>query len=106
MQAAALAECELMTRPFAVENGEIYINASALGGSVTLECCDTTGQPIEGFAFGDCVPFTGDSIAAEVEWKGKPDLSKLECKVIRVKVRARNAKLYSFFFPDGAYTGE
>ncbi|MEF3312636.1 hypothetical protein PV433_27470 [Paenibacillus sp. GYB004] len=57
-------------------------------------------------SFGDCVPFTGDSIAAKVEWKGKPDRSKLERKVIRVKVRARNAKLYSFFFPKGAYTGE
>lgn len=82
--------------------GEVYTNASALGGSVTLEFCDTSEQVNEGFSCSHYVLFTDDCITAKVEWKGKPDLGRLERKVIRVKVRARNAKLYSFFFPKGS----
>ncbi|WP_409340854.1 hypothetical protein [Paenibacillus sp. MBLB4367] len=91
--------CELMTRPFAVEKGELYINASAANGSVKVEACDLNGLAIEGYSFDDCVPFTGDGIAAKVEWKGNPDLNRIERQAIRVKIRAVNADLYSFFFP-------
>ncbi|MDF2659572.1 MAG: hypothetical protein K0Q94_2363 [Paenibacillus sp.] len=93
--------CELMTRTFAVERGELYINAAAANGyvRVRVEVCDTYGQAIEGFSFDDCVPFNGDNIAAKVEWIGNPDLNKIERQVIRIKIRALQAELYSFFFP-------
>lgn len=93
--------CELMTRPFAIENGELYINAAAVSGYVKVEICDTKGVPIEGFSFNDNVPFTSDSIAHKVQWNGNPDLRSIERKVIRVRVRALNASLYSLFFPQG-----
>ncbi|MCL6444589.1 MAG: hypothetical protein K6T83_14245 [Alicyclobacillus sp.] len=93
--------CELMTRPFAVEQGELYINAAASNGCVKAEICDTTGQAIEGFSFDECVPFTGDSTAHKIQWMGSPDMSNIQRQVIRVKIRALDADVYSFFFPQG-----
>ncbi|NOU96164.1 hypothetical protein GC093_23480 [Paenibacillus sp. LMG 31456] len=94
-------ECELMTRPFAVENGELYINADASKGFVGIEICDTEGRALEGFSYNEHIPFTGDSTAAKVEWKGSPDMEKLVRQVIRVKLRASNADVFAFFFPHG-----
>ncbi|KIL40351.1 hypothetical protein SD70_13995 [Gordoniibacillus kamchatkensis] len=93
--------CELMTRPFAVTDGRLYVNASATGGYVKAELCDTAGKAIEGFSFDDCVPFTADSSAAHISWNGLSDFSKVENRIIRVKLRALNAQVYSFFFPHG-----
>jgi hypothetical protein len=93
--------CELLTRPFAVTDGELYLNADASGGYVQVEVCDTEGRAIPGFAFDDNVPFRGDSLAANVIWKGNPDKSIIERRVIRIKVRALQASLYSLFFPHG-----
>ncbi|NHN32764.1 hypothetical protein [Paenibacillus agricola] len=98
--------CELMTRPFAVENPELYINAAASDGIVKVAVCTTSGKAIEGFSFDDCVPFSGDSTAVKVQWKGNPNFGKLEREVIRIKIRAMNANVYSFFFPHGEDVGE
>ncbi|WP_284639274.1 hypothetical protein [Paenibacillus silviterrae] len=91
--------CELMTRPFAIEDARLYLNAAATEGSVKVEICDTTGHAIEGFSFDDCIPVTENNQAVQVKWRGDPDILKLERQPIRVKIRALNAKVYSFFFP-------
>jgi len=93
---------ELMTRPFAVSDGSLYLNASAAdGGFVAAEVADLEGRVIEGFAFDDCVPFVGDGAAARIRWRGDPDPSRIERRPIRVKLRAADAEVYSFFFPHG-----
>ncbi|TVY08040.1 hypothetical protein [Paenibacillus cremeus] len=94
-------ECELLTRPFAIEHGDLYLNAAAASGVVKVEICDTEGRALKGFSFDDHIPFTGDSTAARVEWKGNPDISSFTHQVIRLKLRASNAKVYSIFFPHG-----
>lgn len=93
--------CEFMTRPFMVREGDIYLNASANEGYVKVEVCDTKGEAIEGFAFQNCKPFTGDSTVYKVCWDGMPDPKKICGQVIRLKVRAKNAKIYSVLFPNG-----
>ncbi|WP_135557343.1 glycoside hydrolase family protein [Paenibacillus cymbidii] len=99
--------CELMTRPFAVEDGALYLNAAAAGGGeVRVEVCDKEGRAFEGFSFADNVPLTEDSLAHRVEWRGNPGTSAWERQVIRVKVRARQADVYSLFFPHGEDVGE
>lgn len=98
--------CELMTRPFMVESGDFYLNASACGGYVKAEICDTTGKAIEGFSFTECNPCSADSMAYKITWKGNPDFSLIEHQVIRLKIRARNAKIYSAFFPNGENPSE
>jgi hypothetical protein len=98
--------CELMTRPFAVESGELYLNVAANDGYVKVAICDTTGEAIEGFSFDDCAPLSGDGTAVKVQWQGNPDFGKIERQVIRVKMRAWNANVYSFFFPHGENVAE
>lgn len=95
--------CELMTRPFAVERGGLFVNAdaSAEGGFLLAELTDTEGNALPGFSFEACVPFTGSSLKAEMTWRGNPDWTLAERAVIRVKLRSVNTKLYSFFFPNG-----
>jgi hypothetical protein len=94
--------CELMSRPFMVRSGELYINASVCPtGYVLAEVSDTKGDPIEGFSFSDCVPCKGDNTACRITWNGSPNLSHIEEKIIRLKIRAKKATLYSMFFPNG-----
>jgi len=96
--AAGEDAAELMTRPFMVTDGRLFLNAEAAEGSVAAEICDTKGKAIPGFSFADCVSFHGNARAHEVRWKGEPDLHGIERTVIRLKLRARRAHLYSALF--------
>ncbi len=98
---AGETEGELMTRPFAVADSRLYLNAAAEDGEVRASLCDVEGRPIAGYSYEDCLPFTGDCTASQVQWKGAPSSGAAEGKVIRLRVRAKNARLYSCFFPHG-----
>jgi len=63
---------------------------------VRLELCDQDGNPYEGFAFTDCETLFGDEIAHEVSWGGKTDVSALAGQPVRLRVRLKDADLYSF----------
>ncbi len=87
-------EAEIQTRPFWSEVGEFYLNADvAKHGSVSVEVMDTPGQVIEGFASGDFKGIKGDSLRHKLLWKG--DAGALANRQIRLRIKARNAKLFS-----------
>ena len=101
---AGARKCSLLTRPFALKEPEIMINANARGGEIRVELqVGHTNKPevIRGFELSRCVPIRGDSFAHRVRWKGNPDLSAIRQKPIRMRVEARNASLYSVWFPNG-----
>lgn len=51
--------------------------------------------PIKGFAFADCEPLRGDSLAGEVRWNGSADLSKFKGRLLCVRIELNQAKVFS-----------
>ena len=92
---------ELLTRPFALREPEIFVNADVAQGVLKLEVCEMSGAPIEGFRLEDCQPVTGNGIALKVRWSEGADGSKIVQHPIRLRVRAQRADLYSVWMPNG-----
>ena len=92
---------ELCTRPFALREPEIFVNADASEGEVKVEVCERSGGPIEGFGFGDCRPIHGNGVAQRGVWADGADSSRIVKRPIRLRVRARCADLYSIWMPNG-----
>ena len=67
-------------------------------GSAIVELRDADGQPIPGFTLADCEEIGGSSIDQLVYWKGQCDVGTLEGRPIRVYMKLKRAKLYSFQF--------
>jgi len=86
----------ILTRPFWTETPEFFLNAAVRrGGDVRVEVTDLEARPIPGFEMRNCVPLTGDGLRLRVAWRGEPDRSPLVFRDIRLRVRARDATLYS-----------
>ncbi len=77
------------------------LNADAREGEIRVEMQSWDGTPVSGFEMGTCVPLGADAIAHRVCWDGEPDRSPLQGVPIRMRVEARNAALYSVWFPNG-----
>ena len=94
---AGKAGGELMTRPFDPGTGEkIFMNANAPKGRIAVEVLDQYAEPLEGFAREVAIPFTGDAIDYEVQWKERSALEGLNGSPIRLRFVMKNAELYSF----------
>lgn len=90
---------EFVTKPLTFEGKELVINYSTSApGQVQVEVQDASGQAFPGFTLDDCPPIYGDEIERVVEWKGGSDLSSLAGKPIKLRVRMKDADLYSVRF--------
>lgn len=88
----------LLTRPFWTDCPEFYINGiTKKGGYVKAEITDLDGRVIMGFTLKDCVPFVGDEVRHRLVWSSRSDPLKLAHRQIRLRVKTRNARLYSLF---------
>ena len=85
---------EAVTKPVTVDGNELRINfaTSALGG-VTVTLCDEDGNELDGY---QSYTMFGDSVDRPVEFE-KP-LSDLNGKRVRLKIKMKDAHLYSFVF--------
>ena len=85
---------EIMTKPITVKGNELQINfsTSALGG-ITIALCDENGNELEGY---QSYTMFGDNVDRPVEFE-KP-LSKLNNQNVRLKIKMKDAHLYSFVF--------
>jgi hypothetical protein len=75
--------------------GSLWVNADARAGEMKVRVSDERRKAIAGFDFSDCQPFTGDSVAQEIVWKGK-SLNALKGQVVRLEFFLRDADLYTF----------
>jgi len=74
---------------------QIQLNArTAAAGSVEIELRER-GKAIEGYTFEDFVPFRGDAIWVNCQWKGRQDLTELRGKNLELVVRLRAAKIFA-----------
>ncbi|MBC7816618.1 MAG: hypothetical protein IAG10_07000, partial [Planctomycetaceae bacterium] len=66
-------------------------------GEASVDVLDEAGKPLAGFSGEEVVPATKlDELRWQPQWKKYADLSTLRNKVVRLKFRLRDAKLYSF----------
>jgi hypothetical protein len=92
---AGAEEGVLTTRPLRFEGRQLVLNVVAKG-RVSVEILDDAGTTIKGFRADDCDSFSGDAIRHVVQWRGSSDVSGLASKLVRLRFRLRDAKLYSF----------
>ena len=100
--ASMVGSGELLTKKLTVSKDAryLFVNAQARG-SLRVELIDEHGAPIEGFTAEDCIPFTGDSTKAMIQWKNGTDVSFLKNKIFRIRFLAEDAQLFAFWLaPD------
>jgi hypothetical protein len=85
------------TRVLTWPGGPLHVNTAATGagGRLTVRVSDLARKPLPGFDHADCVPFEGDSTAAEVTWKNV-SIRDLKDRPIRLEFFIQNCDLYSF----------
>ena len=87
--------CTLVTKPFVVPAGRLVLNVEAQSGEVTAALCDAEEQPLDGFEQSE--PIRTEGVTIPVVFKGAV-LKSLIGKTVRLKVTARNARLYAYAF--------
>ena len=87
----------VVTRPFKLEGDKLQVNVDAKAGWVQVELLDETGKEIPGFSGKDATEYQAvDNLRLKPAWKDNKDLSALKGKVVRIRFRLRNARLYAF----------
>jgi hypothetical protein len=91
----------LVTRPFIFSGERLRLNFSTSAvGSVRVEIQNSDGSTRKGFSLDECPPIYGDKLDAPVAWKGKPAVSSLAGKPVRLKFELIDADLYAFRFSE------
>jgi hypothetical protein len=91
---------EIVSRPFTFSGEGLLINFStSAAGYILVEITDENNKVIEGYSFNDCIPLIGNEIRRHVEWKRSgASLDGLEGKQVRLRIRLRDADLFSLKF--------
>ena len=90
---------EMVTQPLIFEGSRLEINVStSAAGSVRVEIQNDKGDPVPGFALGDCQEIFGDALDRVVTWKGGDGVGQLSGKAIRLRFVLKDADLYSMRF--------
>lgn len=93
---AGYAGGEMLTRPLRLDGRELRLNYSTAGaGSLQIEIDDEQGRPLEGLLLGDMTPLYGDELDATATWKGGADLGRIAGRPVRLRVRLKDADLFS-----------
>jgi len=89
----------ILTRPLIFAGVKLELNISAQE-KARIALVDETGQPFEGFGLESCDPILGDRIRQTVTWRGKPDVSLLAGKPVRLRFELQKTKLFAFQFVE------
>ncbi|MEM7317033.1 MAG: hypothetical protein AAF497_28200, partial [Planctomycetota bacterium] len=91
---------ELVTRPFKIPEAacELVLNmATSAAGSVKVELLDKEGA-ISGYDLKSADELIGDQIEKRVTWGGRSTISGLAGRQLRVKMKLKDADVYSMQF--------
>ncbi|MBN9118513.1 MAG: hypothetical protein J0I06_05025 [Planctomycetes bacterium] len=92
----------LRTPPVVFAGNRLRLNVDTGSfGTAFVELQDADGKPIPGFTLADCEEVGGNFIDQAVYWKGKPDVSALAGKPVRIFIKPKRTKLYAFQFTKG-----
>ena len=91
----------IVTKPFRLEGSRVDLNLDALQGECRVEVLDEKGRPISGFVGEAAIAIRGaDSLQVSPGWRKHRDLKSLKGRVIQLRVRLTNAKLFAFQIRD------
>jgi hypothetical protein len=86
----------IITRLLKWPGGDLLVNCNSSRGEMRVRVSNQVRHAFDGFNYADCVPFTGNSVAHRVAWKG-PRLDELKGQNVRIEFYfSRQADLYSF----------
>jgi hypothetical protein len=98
---APLEGGELLTKPFEFSGKRLSLNfATSAAGNVFVELTDAAGLPLPGFSFAENDELFGDSLDRTVTWRENSDVSALAGKPVCLRLRLRDAEVYSFQFGE------
>jgi len=90
---------EMITKPFTFKGNSLMLNMStSAAGFIKVEIQDIYGNKIKGYELESSKELIGNEIEKTVIWKGKPDLSKLNGKPIKLRIVIKDADLFSIRF--------
>jgi hypothetical protein len=87
----------VLTRPLRLSGRNLFINAEAPAGEVSVELLDEKGRSISEFSRKRDVPVRGDAVRLPVKWRSGGDLTRLHGRTVRLKFHLERAKLYAFW---------
>jgi len=88
-------ESYVVTRPILWPGGELVVNADASNGYVKVAVTDARRRLYEGFAYEDCVSFSGDAVRHTIGWKGA-GIDSLKGQLVRLEFAFKHADLFAF----------
>ena len=86
----------LVTAPFALDRGGLYVNVDARRGELSAEVVDAeTFDPVPGLSLSDCDGVRGDDLARQLTWgeRGAPARDRQ----VRLRFELSQARLYAFW---------
>jgi hypothetical protein len=87
----------LLTKRFHFKGDELRLNAkTANDGAIVAELLADNGDTLSGYQCADSDAFTGDAVDAPLSWRGSSDLSSLTGQYVMLRLRLRNAELFTF----------
>jgi hypothetical protein len=85
----------LVSKPLALPNASLTINARAPQGELQFQLLDIESRPVEGYTFDDCVAMKfDDSTRFPLTWKTASP-ANVANRIVRLEVRMRHAQLYA-----------
>jgi hypothetical protein len=85
------------TKSFELQGSRLEVNVDARQGECHVEILDADNIPIQGFAAEDVINAANvDGVRLSPRWKPGVALTELKGRMIRLRFRLRNAKLYAF----------
>lgn len=84
-------------QPFTLESErlDITLNAVVQDGGEIRAALISDNQMLPDMSFAECTPITGDQPAAQVYWKGQPDLHALLGKTVMLRLHLEKATVYA-----------
>jgi hypothetical protein len=90
---------ELLTRPLTFRGRRLVLNyATSAAGHLRVEVQDVSGKPVSSYRLEDAVQMVGNELAAEVRWRGGPDLTPIAGQTVRLRFEMKDADLFSLQF--------
>jgi len=85
------------TRPVTFQGQHLRVNVDCPEGKLLVEVLDEKGNVIPPLTEENCIPVTGNSTNAQVQWNGASDLSAIAGIPVRFRFSLTNGSLYSFW---------
>lgn len=83
------------TKGLLLRGGQIEWNVRAVNGDFLVQFSSVDGETIPGFAFSDCIPFSGDSLCHVPEFSSGRVMKELQGQVIVIDMEFRHSDLFS-----------